>query len=454
MNNKSEKKSIIQKIMLIIFFIAFLIFILHSLFSQLKMSAMSFTIKRGRLADEEMVKGIFVRKEEILGEDGNLRLDKIKSEGSRVSKGDDVFRYYSEDEQKVTLKIDEINKEINKYLQSQKINISSPENQVINEQIRKIIEEITRTSSQAKNIESLNNISEKLTDKAKNGNFFENDENINRLNKEKAGLENKLNENTKILKSPFAGIVSYKIDGFEGKLRWDDVLNLKEEDLKKLNIKAGSQIPVSDVNGKVVDNFSMYVVTKTNNKNTKNKKEGEYIKLRIQDDIINAEIIKLPKKDVKDDHILILKITQNVEKLIDTRSTNLDLIWWEKEGLKVSNQAIEEEKGFHFVEKNKLTYKEKVMVKIVEKTEEFSLVENYTSDELKELGIDISSTRPYVQEDDELIIQKDKTNLKNKYNMDLFKNKNEDENENKTNNTENVSKEGDKSENKAEQTNK
>lgn len=452
MNNKSEKKSIIQKIMLIIFFIAFLIFILHSLFSQLKMSAMSFTIKRGRLADEEMVKGIFVRKEEILGEDGNLRLDKIKSEGSRVSKGDDVFRYYSEDEQKVTLKIDEINKEINKYLQSQKINISSPENQVINEQIRKIIEEITRTSSQAKNIESLNNISEKLTDKAKNGNFFENDENINRLNKEKAGLENKLNENTKILKSPFAGIVSYKIDGFEGKLKWDDVLNLKEEDLKKLNIKAGSQIPVSDVNGKVVDNFSMYVVTKTNNKNTKNKKEGEYIKLRIQDDIINAEIIKLPKKDVKDDHILILKITQNVEKLIDTRSTNLDLIWWEKEGLKVSNQAIEEEKGFHFVEKNKLTYKEKVMVKIVEKTEEFSLVENYTSDELKELGIDISSTRPYVQEDDELIIQKDKTNLKNKYNIDLFKNKNEDEN--KTNNTENASKEVDKSENKAEQTNK
>lgn len=404
-NKKNKKKIDIKKAVLIAFLFAFLIFIIFSFISQIRTSSMSFTIKRGRLADEELVKGIFIRNEQILGEEGkDLKLEKIKSEGSRISKGDNVFRYYSEDEQKVTEKIDEINKEINKYLQNQKININSPENQVINEQIRKIIDEIVLTSSQIKNKENLNNISERLEEKSKDGKIFENDENINKLNKEKAALEQKLNENTKMLKAPFAGVVSYKIDGYENKLKWEEVENLTDQQLKNIDIKPGMQIPSSNTNGKIIDNFSMYILTKTNNKNPKKKKEGEYIKVRIRDEVINAQIVKLPNPENKSDKILILKITQNVEKLIDTRSSYLDLIWWEKEGLKVSNRAIEKEKGFSFVEKNKWTYKEKVLVKIVEETEEFSLIENYTSDELKELGIDISEERPFVQEDDELII--------------------------------------------------
>lgn len=399
----------IKKFLIAIFSLMFLLFFIFYFIHQLKNVPISFTIKKGRLAEEELVKAIFVRKEEVLGENGTKkRIEKIKEEGSRVAKGEDVFRYYSEDKQNIIKQIDDINTEINKYIQSQKINLNSPNNEVINKYIRDVINNMTNTTSQAKNKEMTKDIINKLQEKAKDGELFKYDENIKRLNKEKSDLESKLTLDTKMVTAPFAGMVSYKIDGFENKLKVDTIEQFNSENLKKLNIKNNIQIPKSETNGKVVDNFEMYILAETNNKEASIKKVGDYIKIRVQGNVINAEIIKLPNDDRKNDKVIILKITENVEKLIDNRSMQVDLIWWEKEGLKVSNKAIEEEKGFHFIIKNKWTYREKIIVKIVKKTEEFSLVENYTSEELKELGIDITKVRPNVQDGDEIVIISDK----------------------------------------------
>lgn len=399
----------VKKFLIIVFSLIFLLFFVLYFIHQLKNVPISFTIKKGRLAEEELVKAIFIRKEEILGENGTKkRIEKIKEEGSRVAKGEDVFRYYSEDKQNIIKQIDDINIEINRYLQNQKINLNSPNNEIINKYIRDVINKMTNTASQAKNKEMINDIINKLQEKAKDGEIFKYDENIKRLNKEKSDLESKLTLDTKMIKAPFAGMISYKIDGFENKLKVDTIEQVNSDDLKKLNIKNNIQIPKSETNGKVVDNFEMYIAAETNNKEVLEKKVGDYIKIRVQGNIINAEIIKLPNKEIKNDKVIILKITENVEKLIDNRSMQIDLIWWEKEGLKVSNKAIEEEKGFHFIIKNKWTYREKIIVKIVKETEEFSLVENYTSEELKELGIDITKFRPNLQEGDEIVIISEK----------------------------------------------
>ena len=408
--NKKGKKLNIKKFFMGAFALAFLFFLIFFFIHQLKNAPISFTLKKGRLAEEETVKAIFIRKEEVLGEINNKkRIEKIKDEGTRVAKGDGVFRYYSDDKQNIINKIDGINDEINKYLKKQKINLNSPDNEVINKEIREIINDITKETSQAKNKEMTNNILGKLQEKAKDGEIFKDDENIKRLNKEKKELENKLTKDTKMMSAPFAGMVSYKIDGFEDKLKVDTIEEISSNDLKKLNIKNNVQIPKSEINGKVVDNFEAYIAAEINTEKAKEKKVGDFIKLRIQGNIINAEIIKLPEKSKKNDKVIILKITENVEKLIDTRSMQITLIWWEKEGLKVSNKAIEEDKGFNFIVKNKWTYKEKIIVKVIKKTEEFSLVENYTSEELKEMGIDISGVkRPNVQEGDEIMILTDK----------------------------------------------
>lgn len=421
MENKKTKAKL-NKRKLAIISIVFLVFILIYFVQELKGANISFTVKRGRFAEEETVRAICIRKEEVLGDEGNKRLEKITSEGTRVAKGDDVFRYYSNDETAIIKKIDDINNEINRYLNTQKINLNSRENQVINEQIRKIIDDSLKENSQERLKDNLNNINVKLKEKAKDGEIFRNDENIKKLNAEKTRLEEGLTKNTKKIKAPFAGIVSYKIDGFENKLNSSKVDALSSEDIKEVDVKPGIQIATSETNGKVVDNFIMYLAVESTNKEMKGKKVGDRIGVRIFEDIVRAEIVKIPNKEIKNDKTMVLKITDNVERLIDTRCLDVDLIWWESEGLMISKKAIEEENGFYFVEKNKWTYKERVMIKIVRESDEMSLVENYTSDELKEMGVDISGKRPGIQEDDEIIISKKKKKIVNQ-----SKNKNEQE---------------------------
>lgn len=421
MENKKTKAKL-NKRKLAIISIVFLVFILIYFVQELKGANISFTVKRGRFAEEETVRAICIRKEEVLGDEGNKRLEKITSEGTRVAKGDDVFRYYSNDETAIIKKIDDINNEINRYLNTQKINLNSRENQVINEQIRKIIDDSLKENSQERLKDNLNNINVKLKEKAKDGEIFRNDENIKKLNAEKTRLEEGLTKNTKKIKAPFAGIVSYKIDGFENKLNSSKVDALSSEDIKEVDVKPGIQIATSETNGKVVDNFIMYLAVESTNKEMKGKKVGDRIGVRIFEDIVRAEIVKIPNKKIKNDKTMVLKITDNVERLIDTRCLDVDLIWWESEGLMISKKAIEEENGFYFVEKNKWTYKERVMIKIVRESDEMSLVENYTSDELKEMGVDISGKRPGIQEDDEIIISKKKKKIVNQ-----SKNKNEQE---------------------------
>ena len=421
MENKKTKAKL-NKRKLAIISIVFLVFILIYFVQELKGANISFTVKRGRFAEEETVRAICIRKEEVLGDEGNKRLEKITSEGTRVAKGDDVFRYYSNDETAIIKKIDDINNEINRYLNTQKINLNSRENQVINEQIRKIIDDSLKENSQERLKDNLNNINVKLKEKAKDGEIFRNDENIKKLNAEKTRLEEGLTKNTKKIKAPFAGIVSYKIDGFENKLNSSKVDALSSEDIKEVDVKPGIQIATSETNGKVVDNFIMYLAVESTNKEMKGKQVGDRIGVRIFEDIVRAEIVKIPNKKIKNDKTMVLKITDNVERLIDTRCLDVDLIWWESEGLMISKKAIEEENGFYFVEKNKWTDKERVMIKIVRESDEMSLVENYTSDELKEMGVDISGKRPGIQEDDEIIISKKKKKIVNQ-----SKNKNEQE---------------------------
>lgn len=434
MENKKTKGKLNKKKLAIVG-IVFLVFILIYFIQELRGTNISFTVKRGRFAEEETVRAICIRREEVLGEDKNKRLEKIASEGTRVAKGDDIFRYYSNDEANIIKKIDEINNEINKYLNTQKINLNSRENQVINEQIRKIIDESLKESSQEKIKNNLNNINLKLKEKAKDGEIFKNDENIKKLNSEKTRLEEGLTKNTKKIKAPFAGIVSYKVDGYESKLSSEKIDALSSNDIKDIDVKPGIQIATSETNGKIVDNFIMYLAVESTNKEMKGKKAGDKIGVRIFENIVRAEIVKVPNKNIKNDKTMVLKITDNVERLIDTRCLDVDLIWWESEGLMISNKAIEKENGFSFVEKNKWTYKERVMIKIVRESDEMSLVENYTSDELKEMGLDISGKRPGIQEDDEIIIskKKKKASEKEKIKEPKDKIKEKEEQKNKTN---------------------
>ena len=85
------------------------------------------------------------------------------------------------------------------------------------------------------------------------------------------------------------------------------------------------------------------------------------------------------------------------------------MIWWSSVGLKVPNDAIVEENGLNYVVRNRAGYQNKIIVKVNRKNEKYSIVSNYDTEELKNLGFsekEISSMKR-ISIYDELIINPD-----------------------------------------------
>ena len=75
-----------------------------------------------------------------------------------------------------------------------------------------------------------------------------------------------------------------------------------------------------------------------------------------------------------------------MEELISYRKVSFEIIWWSQNGLKVPNSSIIEKDGMNYIVRKRVGYTDDILVKVLNKSENYSIIENYTSSELKELG--------------------------------------------------------------------
>ncbi len=136
---------------------------------------------------------------------------------------------------------------------------------------------------------------------------------------------------------------------------------------------------------------------------------GDDVKIRLSNNAeINAEITNIIKEN-DEDVVIILKIQKQIEELINYRKITFDLIWWSASGLKVPNQAIVKENELNYVVRNRAGYLSKILVKVKKQGDKYSIVDSYSSEELKKLGISNSeiSTNKKISIYDEIILNPD-----------------------------------------------
>ena len=115
---------------------------------------------------------------------------------------------------------------------------------------------------------------------------------------------------------------------------------------------------------------------------------GDEVMLRLPSSKeVLAKIVYVVEEE-NNKRVLVFNITQDVEELIEYREIFVDIIWWSYKGLKVSNSAISEEKDISYVQKSKAGYIEKIYVKVLRQNDTYSIVQNYTDEELRQLGVD------------------------------------------------------------------
>ena len=83
------------------------------------------------------------------------------------------------------------------------------------------------------------------------------------------------------------------------------------------------------------------------------------------------------------------------DDLINHRKIEVDVIWWNAEGLKVPNQALIEENGLYYVIRNKAGIESKILVKVKAQTDKFSIITTYSVEELQKIGYDEEDIKKY-----------------------------------------------------------
>lgn len=374
----------------------------------------TFLVEQGQIYQEEIANGYIIRDEVVVkGENYKNGMSQIKTEGERVAKGEAIFRYYSNGEDNLTKKIEELDKKIDEAMDNENNKIVSSDTKVIENQILEKIESAYNESNLQKIKEYKKDINTYITKKAKiTGELSPSGSYLKKLIDQRSNYEKTLNSGAEYIKAPTSGVVSYRVDGYEELLTTKDFGNITKDFLENLNLKTGQIIAATDESGKIIDNYKCYIATVLTSEYAQKAQVGDSIKIRLPSgNEVSASIEYINAED-DGQYVIIFKITKCVEELINYRKISLNIIWWSYSGKKIPNSAINyEKKGDNevaYVIRTRAEYQDKILVKKLKSNDKYTIVADYTSEELEKLGYTSEEikSRKTISLYDEILINK------------------------------------------------
>ena len=180
--------------------------------------------------------------------------------------------------------------------------------------------------------------------------------------------------------------MSYRVDNLEDTLTPNNFENLNKAMLEGLNLETGQIVTTSNEKGKVINNYECYITTILDSDIAKEATINQRVTLRLStQDEVSATISYIQKQDDKS-VLIVFKIGECVEKLIDYRKITFDVIWWRYEGLKVPKSAITYDNGLSYVVRNRAGYQDKILVQILKENDNYCIIGSYDNSYLKSLG--------------------------------------------------------------------
>lgn len=384
---KSKRKINIKLITVSIIAIIFIICFAYNIIALFVNPTDTFMIENGNISDSEETVGYLIRDEKLFqGQNYKNGISQIKTEGQRVAKGDPIFRYYTNNEEFLIQKIAELDIQIQDAL-GQSSNIYSSDIASLDRQIEEKLSQISKFNKKNDIEEYKKEINTALIKKAKlAGDLSPSGSYIKELISKRSKYEEQLNSGSEYIEATVSGLVSYKVDGLEEMLTPDCFESLTEEYLNSLKLKTGEMIPSSNESGKIVNNYNCYIATILKSEEAKSAEVNDNVQLVLSTgDEVKATIDYIAEQK-SGNNLIIFKITSGVEKLINYRKISLEVVWWNANGLKVPNSSIVERDGKNYIIRKRVGYIDDILIKVLKRANNYSIIENYTSLELKELG--------------------------------------------------------------------
>ena len=384
---KSKKRTIIFILVLLV-----MIFGIYKFISLLSNSTKTFLVEKGKIYQDEIVDGYIIREEQVIvGDNYGNKLIQIKNEGEKVGKDEAIFRYAANNEVELNEKIQELDVKIQEALKNE-TTVFSSDTKLLDNQIEDTLDQVYELTDLQKITEYKKDINTYITKKTKiAGELSKSGSYIKDLIKERSNYEKELNNSSEYITATRSGIVSYKVDGLEDVLKTGDFSYLSKELLDSFDVKTSQIIASSNEKGKVIDNFKCYIACILDSEEAKQACVGDILKLRLTNSEEVPTKIAYIKEEKDGARLFVFEIEKEVNELVKYRKIVFDVIWWSDTGLKIPIQAINYEGNLTYIMRNRAGYEEKVYVKIIRQNDKYAIVENYSNEELVNLGYDLNT---------------------------------------------------------------
>ena len=403
-NNKKRKlfkdnmKTIITIVICIIIVTSILIY--NKFFNSKK----TYTVVNGSVEKVSDTYIYVLKEENVIEIDDSVVAVPVVEQDKRAAKNEVVAVYKNDNYEKYQSEISTLDREI-QTLVNDLPSVYSNDISSIDSQISLLIKEAQNETSYVKMQEYKNKVNELLYKKITIlGELSPTGSKIRELIEQRAKLDQDSKNSSNNIKAPISGLVTYKIDGLENLINYNEILNYDVEKLDEIINKYSSN-NTNNFGINIVDNFKCYYLVKeAENENTQYIKEGQKYQIKLMDKNSNDSNTAILEKSINSNGYTynIFSIENSVSDVLDVRETGAEIIWTKKEGLVVSLDAVVNKNGINYV--TLVTGGEyiDIPIKVVISNDTVCIAENYTKEELEELGI---TSNAVLERYDQLLIE-------------------------------------------------
>lgn len=395
-------KSNIMIIFLVIIVVAFVSFyIIKDEFNR----KTTYTVVQGQIEHAEESNLYLIKKETIIDYDKSQPITAIVEQGKRASKYEAVAIYQNASYDDYLKQIDDIDKQLQTLVKDLPITYSADISN-IEQKILKYSSDVQNTTSYLKMQEYKTKLDELAYRKIVVLSNSSPDSSAIRdlvTKREELVKLSKLSDNN--IFAPVSGVIAYKIDSIEGKYNFNTVERMSAKDFENI-IGTYDNNSVSEFGIKIIDNFSAYLLVKTQNKdNEQYINIGRTYKIRISD-LENKTLNARLKVNIKEGeyNYSLFEIDNEIDDILDYRKLSCEVVWKTDSGMAIPLNSIHEDEIMHYKYVLMVygTDYVKIPIRIITQSDSIAIVENVDKEEYKKYDLDDSFKLELY---DELIIE-------------------------------------------------
>lgn len=384
-----SKRRIVSLTIVLILIIILSIVLYKTIFKK----SQTYIVVNGYVEKSNDTQGVLIKEEQVVNINSNSAVIPLVEQGKRVRKTESIAIYKDNKYQDYINNINELDSQIESLVKDLPKTYSNDITYIEN-QIELLGKQSRNTTSYIKIQEYKTKIDELTNQKISLlGELSPSGSKVRELINKRTRLEEAYKNSSDNIKSPISGCITYKIDGIEKFTDISKVFSYNIEDIEGIFNKYKGNVS-SDFGIKVINNFIAYIIIKVPNNEYIKTGNSYYIKFNDKSELKESAVLRKTINIDDANKYCIFEITNGIEKIVDSRIENVEVIWTKKTGMTVPLSGINLDNNSNIGNVTIIKNGDylQVPIKIILYNDNIAVVDNLTEDEKISNNIESTNT--------------------------------------------------------------